>query len=483
MALISQGGGGSTTITVGTTVFASGTEGSVLFVGASSVVQQDNAKFFWDDTNDRLGIGTATPAATLDVTVAAVAGGIDGILLTPGDHTAVTAEKFAFRVTAQTITITGAVVTQRFNLINQPTVSAASSLTVTTGVTLSVGAPPTVASSAVITNSYGLQLSQGGTTANAAGSNWSALQVAAGTVTLSTTTQMTQSPSLTAARFGILTANQSGGAVTVDNAATVYIAGALTAGASVTITNNYALWVDAGVSRFDGNITVADEVTITNTSGYGIKWSASSSGNLQLQGAPAFFEIALTKIYANGNTLQLETASQFSEITSYKTSVLGRALAGGSNTLVVTPAAHTALTAESSDIVLTAHGVTLTDGTTIATQRSVVLNATTYNGVAAGGTETVSAAFTLDVAIPAQGTNLTLSAASGIRTAGIVTQTAALATDATRGFLYIPTCAGAPTGTPEAFTGTVAMVFDTTNNKLMIYDGSWLGGTTPGAFV
>jgi hypothetical protein len=66
---------------------------------------------------------------------------------------------------------------------------------------------------------------------------------------------------------------------------------------------------------------------------------------------------------------------------------------------------------------------------------------------------------------------------------GFVCGTAALATTATDGFLYIPTCAGTPTGVPTARTGTVAMVFDTTNNKLYIYDGGWLGGTTPGAFT
>jgi hypothetical protein len=66
---------------------------------------------------------------------------------------------------------------------------------------------------------------------------------------------------------------------------------------------------------------------------------------------------------------------------------------------------------------------------------------------------------------------------------GFVCGTAALATTATDGFLYVPTCAGTPTGVPTARTGTVAMVFDTTNNKLYIYDGGWLGGTTPGAFT
>lgn len=43
------------------------TVGSVLFVGAGKVLGQDNANFFWDDTNNRLGIGTATPSQTLDI--------------------------------------------------------------------------------------------------------------------------------------------------------------------------------------------------------------------------------------------------------------------------------------------------------------------------------------------------------------------------------------------------------------------------------
>lgn len=52
--------------------------------------------------------------------------------------------------------------------------------------------------------------------------------------------------------------------------------------------------------------------------------------------------------------------------------------------------------------------------------------------------------------------------------------TAALATNATDGFLYIPTCAGTPTGVPTAKTGRVAIVFDTTNNEFYVYDGAWI---------
>ena len=43
------------------------TAGSVVFAGGSGVYSQDNANFFWDDTNNRLGIGTAVPNFRLDI--------------------------------------------------------------------------------------------------------------------------------------------------------------------------------------------------------------------------------------------------------------------------------------------------------------------------------------------------------------------------------------------------------------------------------
>ena len=43
------------------------TAGSVLFAGTAGLMSQDNANFFWDDTNNRLGIGTASPGTTLHI--------------------------------------------------------------------------------------------------------------------------------------------------------------------------------------------------------------------------------------------------------------------------------------------------------------------------------------------------------------------------------------------------------------------------------
>jgi hypothetical protein len=51
-----------------------------------------------------------------------------------------------------------------------------------------------------------------------------------------------------------------------------------------------------------------------------------------------------------------------------------------------------------------------------------------------------------------------------------------LATTATTGFFYIPTCAGAPTGVPaNTYTGCLPMIYDTTNHKFWIYDTAWKG--------
>lgn len=63
----------------------------------------------------------------------------------------------------------------------------------------------------------------------------------------------------------------------------------------------------------------------------------------------------------------------------------------------------------------------------------------------------------------------------------MVLNSAAIATNATDGFLYIATCAGTPTGTPTAQTGRVALVYDTSAHQFWIYDGGWKQPKTPAA--
>lgn len=53
---LSRGGTGASSFTAGSLLFSNGT-----------TITQDNSNLFWDDTNNRLGIGTSSPASTLDV--------------------------------------------------------------------------------------------------------------------------------------------------------------------------------------------------------------------------------------------------------------------------------------------------------------------------------------------------------------------------------------------------------------------------------
>ena len=46
-------------------------------------------------------------------------------------------------------------------------------------------------------------------------------------------------------------------------------------------------------------------------------------------------------------------------------------------------------------------------------------------------------------------------------------------TGMTNGFFYIPSAAGAPSGTPTAISGRVPMYYDTTNNNFYVYNGAW----------
>jgi hypothetical protein len=54
---------------------------------------------------------------------------------------------------------------------------------------------------------------------------------------------------------------------------------------------------------------------------------------------------------------------------------------------------------------------------------------------------------------------------------GDVRMTTGISTSATDGFFRPPTCAGAPSGVPTGGNGS--LVYDTTNNKLYVYNGAW----------
>lgn len=84
-----------------------------------------------------------------------------------------------------------------------------------------------------------------------------------------------------------------------------------------------------------------------------------------------------------------------------------------------------------------------------------------------------SGAFRIWKGAGAAATTITDQGVDTISFAGgtVIVGNAAIATTATSGFLYIPTCAGTPTGTPTTYTGRAPLVIDSTNNKLYFYSG------------
>lgn len=67
-------------------------------------------------------------------------------------------------------------------------------------------------------------------------------------------------------------------------------------------------------------------------------------------------------------------------------------------------------------------------------------------------------------------TNPSLATISG---SSLVLGGGSLATNATKGFVQLPTCAGVPTGVPAVVTGGCPLVIDTTDNRLYFYNGGW----------
>ncbi len=80
--------------------------------------------------------------------------------------------------------------------------------------------------------------------------------------------------------------------------------------------------------------------------------------------------------------------------------------------------------------------------------------------------------FTIGIGAPAN--SLFVTSTGSVRLGS-----AAVATNATDGFVYIATVAGTPNGTPTAVTGLVPMVYDTSADKLWVYATTWKSPKTP----
>jgi hypothetical protein len=135
----------------------------VPFGSATGTLIQNNPNFFWDNTNFRLGIGVASPTATLQIVQPIVNAAVpSALVLTGGAHTAITSANediganFNFSSTKQWAS--GGIVLQREVLFQAPTYSFTSGSTITRAATVAITGAPLKGTNATLTNTDALLL-------------------------------------------------------------------------------------------------------------------------------------------------------------------------------------------------------------------------------------------------------------------------------------------------------------------------------------
>ena len=255
-----------------------------------------------------------------------------------------------------------------------------------------------------------------------------------------------------------------------------------------------------GKSIFAGLLTVTQasaNAGVMASTGYSLTGSDATSllslaGTVNTSGNPDIIKIAITNTAAGATTKILHLLAGAAGATNiFGVDLSGNVTLAGSvqiagNGIQTSPAAATlqlGAADAASPVAQTLQVQNVVAGTSNTAGANFTVAGSIGTGTGAGGQIIFRTA-------PAKSTNttqntlatgLTITAPAVNMQPSIVLGNQALATAATDGFLYIPTCAGTPSGTPTTFTGRVALVYDTTAHQFWIYDGGWLQPKTPAA--
>lgn len=223
--------------------------------------------------------------------------GSSGLLYTAGDKSgSVSTTGSSFNIAAATFTDTGTAGSGTAtawvaNGLQRPTVAASNtSVTTTDAATLYIANGPAAGSNQTLTNSWGLWVDDGAvrldlttSKASAASAVCRALYLPAATQTISGSTNITTATGYNYIEIGQPTLSAAS-AMTITNAATLYIADAPAASGAgpAAISNPYAIWVDSGAVRFDGAATIGG--ALTQTGALDANSTMTLSGTLTMDG-------------------------------------------------------------------------------------------------------------------------------------------------------------------------------------------------------
>ncbi|MGL5935635.1 MAG: beta strand repeat-containing protein [Cetobacterium sp.] len=215
--------------------------------------------------------------------------------------------------------------------------------------------------------------------------------------------------------FSALTAPDltSGTAQTVNNAYTMYIAGAPTQSGSATITNSYALLVNSGVSYFGGQIQVASgsasapAITFSTDSGLNTGFYRIGEDNIGIatNGSNRIDIGNTTTSFVTGHTVNIGTSGTTSPLNAF-------GLITGTNGLTISSGATSLQALTTNGLLSAVLGITITTGQTLNVGTSSTVSPLNVFGLITGTNGlTISSGSS---SLQALTTNGLLSAALGI---------------------------------------------------------------------
>ncbi len=223
--------------------------------------------------------------------------GTSGFLLTPGAKTGTpgttggTWNLASHTYTDSATSASGTATSWTSMSVQRPTLAAANTSVVTTdAATVYIANVPAAGSNQTLTNSWACWVDDGAvrldlttSKASAASAVCRALYLPAATQTISGSTNITTATGYNYIEVGQPTLS-AGTALTITNAATLYIADAPAAGGAgpSAITNPYSIWVDSGAVRFDGAATIGG--ALTQTGAIDANSTMTLSGTLTMDG-------------------------------------------------------------------------------------------------------------------------------------------------------------------------------------------------------
>jgi hypothetical protein len=247
---------------------------------------------------------------------------------------------------------------------------------------------------------------------------------------------------------------------------------------NVSIAQSYRLGTAQVISYSGGNLNITDTgggLNVKATSALGlwaggsVRATIDSSGNLGLGVTPQAWSVKAFEI-VGGSALSAVGGADYTLNAYYNAGWLYRGT-GLATRYEQNSGQHRWYTAISGTA---GNSLTFTQAMTLTSGGDLAIGATSTSGyrlfvsgnVYLAGTSHFIDANTITFRSAAAVERVKIPSAGGL-----VIGPAAIATTATDGFLYVPTCAGTPTGTPTTQTGTAPIVIDTTNHKLYFYSG------------